>query len=98
MSAITRLIFVSFPPDQAEKAIANWKEKCAPLMSQQEGCISEELLQCADAPGEMISLSKWSDQASIDRYRSSPAHDEIKRQNANIKGATVAVKRYTTVD
>lgn len=97
MSTITRLIFVSFPPEQAEKAARNWKETCAPLMIHQQGCISEELLQCIDAPGEMISYSEWEDQASIDRYRVSADHDTIKRHNGNIKGATVVVKRYRTV-
>ena len=73
---IARLIYVAVTPDQMAEAERVWKQKCAPLMIQQ---LSEELLKCVDAPGEYISYSVWEDQAAIDRYVASSAHEEIRR-------------------
>lgn len=92
-----RIIYASFPADQTEKAAANWKQYCAPLMIRQDGCISEELLRCIDNPGEMISFSEWEDMASVEKYLGSQDHQEIKRHNRNIEGAKVVVKHYETV-
>src|SRR5438067_576430 len=52
---IARLIYVSVGPDQMAEAERIWKHECAPLMIQQPGCLSEELLKCLDAVGEYIS-------------------------------------------
>ena len=95
--SVIRMIYCSFPPEQAGKAEQNWKEECAPLMIRQDGCISEQLLTCIDTPGELISWSEWEDEASIDRYLRSEDHKKIKRRNSNIEGAQVTVKRYTQV-
>ena len=94
---IVRIIYASFPPDQAEKARQNWKVKCAPLMIRQPGCISEELLSCVDNPGEFISYSEWDSMDSVQRYLASDDHQEIKRHNRNIAGAQVAIKHYELV-
>ena len=96
--AIVRIVYASFPPDQAEKARQNWKEKCAPLMIRQSGCTSEELLRCTDSPGEFISYSEWDSMESIQKYLESEDHQEIKRQNRNITGAQVVVKHYELVN
>lgn len=95
--SVIRIIYASFPASQADKAVANWKEKCAPLMIRQPGCISEELLRCTDNPGEMISYSEWDSQESIEKYLASEDHKEIKRHNRNIEGADVTIKLYETV-
>jgi heme-degrading monooxygenase HmoA len=95
--AIIRLIYASFPPDQAEKAEKNWKEFCAPLMIRQPGCTSEQLLRCTTHPGEFISYSEWDSEESISKYLESEDHQEIKRHNRNIKGAQVVVKHYEAV-
>ena len=95
--SIIRMIYCTFPPDQAQKAEKNWKQECAPLMIRQEGCMSEQLLTCTEAPGEFISWSEWEDEASIDRYLESDDHQEIKQRNRNIQGAQVTVKHYTQV-
>lgn len=95
--SFVRLIFVSVPPEESERAERNWKESCAPLMIQQPGCVSEKLLRCADAPGEYISYSEWTSMDDIDAYLRSEAHQEIKRHNRNIQGAKVAVKTYGLV-
>lgn len=92
-----RLIFVSVAPEDAEKAERNWKESCAPLMIQQPGCVSEELMRCTDTPGEYISYSEWNSMEDIEAYLRSPAHEEIKRHNRNIQGAKVTVKTYSLV-
>ena len=94
---VIRIIYTSFPPDQSEKAERNWKEKCAPLMIRQPGCISEELLRCTTAPGEFLSVSEWESEDDIQRYLQSADHQEIKRQNRNIQGAEVQVKHYAAV-
>jgi heme-degrading monooxygenase HmoA len=94
---VVRIIYASFPPDQVEKARQNWKEKCAPLMIRQPGCVSEELLRCTDNPGEFISYSEWDSLDSIRTYLASADHQEIKRQNENITGAQVVVKHYELV-
>ena len=94
---VIRLIYTNFPADQAEKAERNWKEKCAPLMIQQHGCASEQLLRCTDNPGEFISYSEWDSEESIAAYLKSEAHQEIKRHNRNITGAHVLVKHYEIV-
>ena len=92
---IARLIFVSVDPREMGEAERIWKEECAPLMIKQPGCLSEELLKCLDAPGEYISYSEWQDQAAIDRYLASPAHQEIREHTRGFHGAQPpSVKRY----
>ena len=92
-----RMIHVTFPPDQAVTAERNWREKCAPLMIKQPGCLSEELLRCRENPGEYISYSEWENEGSIQKYLASEDHQEIKRHNRNITGAQVMVKHYDLV-
>jgi heme-degrading monooxygenase HmoA len=94
---IIRLIYITFPAEQATQAERNWKESCAPLMIKQHGCLSEELLRNIDHPGEYISYSEWEDEESIRRYLQSDDHQEIKRHNRSIVGATVVVKQYQVV-
>ena len=94
---VIRIIHVTFPPDQAEKAERNWKEKCAPIMIRQPGCLREELLRCKDAPGEYLSYSEWSSEDRIQEYLRSEDHQEIKRHNRNVEGARVTVKHYELV-
>jgi heme-degrading monooxygenase HmoA len=94
---IIRMIHTTFPPDQGAKAERNWKEKCAPLMIKQPGCLSEELLRCREKPGEYISYSEWENEESIQKYLQSEDHQEIKRHNRNITGAQVVVKHYDLV-
>ena len=52
---VIRLIYTNVPAEQADRAERNWKESCAPLMIQQPGCASEQLLRRTDTPGELIS-------------------------------------------
>ncbi len=91
---IVRLIFVAVKPDQVNEAVSLWKNHCAPLMIQQPGCLSEELLECTDAPGEFISYAEWDSQASIDKYRDSAAHAEIQKHARALQGGKASVKRY----
>ncbi|MGH7774878.1 MAG: antibiotic biosynthesis monooxygenase family protein [Candidatus Binatia bacterium] len=92
---IARLIYVTVSPSQVAEAERIWKQQCAPLMIQQPGCLSEELLKCIDAPGEYISYSQWENQAAIDRYLASPAHEEIRSHTRGLQGGgRPVVKRY----
>jgi heme-degrading monooxygenase HmoA len=92
--SIIRLIITTVPAEFARQAEINWKEKCAPIMIRQPGCLSEKMLRCETTPGEYIS---YSDEASIQRYLQSEDHREIKRHNTNIEGARVVVKHYSLV-
>ena len=73
---VVRLIFVTVNPADGPAAERLWKEECAPLMIKQDGCLSEELLRSTEAPGEYISYSVWENQACIDHYRASEAHQQ----------------------
>ena len=93
--AIARLIYVSVDPGQSKEAERLWKDDCAPLMIKQPGCLSERLLKCVDTPGEYISYSEWDEQASIDKYLESDAHEEIRRHTRGLQGGSrPQVKRY----
>ena len=92
--AIVRLIYVTVNPDQTAEAERIWKNQCAPLMIKQPGCLSEKLLRCTDSPGEYISYSEWDSQQSIDRYRDSTAHEEIRKHSRGLQGGRPIVKRY----
>jgi quinol monooxygenase YgiN len=91
---IVRLIYVTVKENQVKDAIRLWKDHCAPLMIQQPGCLSEQLLECVDAPGEFISYSEWDNQANIDKYRASDAHGEIQKHARGLQGGKATVKRY----
>ena len=93
---IARMIFVKVPQEQVAEAIADWKKVCAPLMISQPGCLSEELLQCNEGPGEYISLSNWESMEAIQAYRTSEAHEKIKHSTRGIK-AEVVVKTYQVI-
>ncbi len=95
--SIIRLIITTVPPEYGGQAERNWKEFCAPIMIRQPGCLSEKMLRCETAPGEYISYSEWEDEASIEKYLASEDHQEIKRHNRNIPGASVTVKTYQLV-
>ncbi len=92
--SIVRLIHVNVDPNQADEAERIWKEDCGPLMIQQKGCRSEQLLKCDDVPGEYISYSEWESQADIDAYRESEAHKEIQNHSRRLQGAKAVVKCY----
>ena len=93
---ITRLIFITIDPSETDRAMEIWKKECAPLMIQQQGCISERLLRSRDAH-EFISYSEWESEADIELYEHSNAHDEIVRHTRGLKGAKAQVKLYESV-
>jgi heme-degrading monooxygenase HmoA len=95
--SIVRMIVTTVPPGMGSQAERNWKEKCAPLMIKQPGCLSERMLRCIENPGEYISYAEWDYEESIRTYLQSKDHQEIKRHNTNITGATVVVKQYDVV-
>ena len=95
---ITRMILVNVPAEKAGEAQRLWKEDCAPLMIKQPGCVSEEFLHGRENPGEFISVSKWENQAAIDRYRASEAHKLIQQHTrALMNVAKVDVKTYEVI-
>jgi heme-degrading monooxygenase HmoA len=92
---ITRMIFVNVPKEKTAEAERMWKQECAPLMIKQPGCLSEQFLRGREDPGEFISLSAWENQAAIDKYRESEAHQDIQRHTrALMNVAKVTVKTY----
>jgi heme-degrading monooxygenase HmoA len=94
--SIIRLIHIKIDPAENDKAERVWKTECAPLMIQQQGCVSEKLLRGRQG-GEFISYSEWESEADIDRYRESAAHKEIVRHARALKGAEAVVKLYDLV-
>jgi heme-degrading monooxygenase HmoA len=95
LTVITRMIYVQVPPEKVEAAHKVWKEHCAPLMIGMKGCLSEQMLQSVENPGEMISMSTWDSVADIDAYRKSKEHDEIQRHTREmLSGARATVKTY----
>ncbi len=95
--SIVRMIVTTVPSAMGGQAERNWKEKCAPLMIKQPGCLSERMLRSRDTPGEYISYAEWDNEESIRAYLKSADHQEIKRHNTNLKGAKAAVKEYDVV-
>jgi len=95
---IVRMIYVQVPEGELEQARTVWKEHCAPLMIGVGGCLSEQLLACNEAPGEMISMSTWDSAEAVKAYRDSEAHREIQRHTRELlKGARASVKTYEIV-
>jgi heme-degrading monooxygenase HmoA len=94
--SIVRLIHIVIDPSETENAVRIWKKECAPLMIQQNGCISERLLRCRDSH-EFISYSEWETEADIELYHHSDAHAEIVRHARGLKGAKAEVKLYELV-
>lgn len=82
---IARLIYVAVEPPEADEAERLWKQDCAPLMIQQKGCLSEELLKAKEAPGEYISYSEWQDERAIEHYEASEAHHKIEQHTRRLK-------------
>ncbi len=94
---VVRLIHVNVDSSQTAEAERIWREDCAPLMIQQKGCLSEQLLKCEDPPGEYISYAEWESQADIDAYRESEAHKQIQSHSRQLQGAKAEVKCYQIV-
>ena len=95
--SIVRMIVTTVPAGMGNQAERNWKEKCAPLMIKQPGCLSERMLRSKDNPGEYISYAEWDNEENIRTYLKSADHQEIKRHNTNITGAKVVVKEFDVV-
>jgi heme-degrading monooxygenase HmoA len=96
--SIIRMIVTTVPPGMGSQAERNWKERCAPLMIKQPGCLSEHMLRSKDNPAEYISYAEWDNEESIRAYLKGADHQTIKRQNENIAGAKVEVKEYDIVN
>jgi len=94
--SVIRLIHITIDPSEIDKALQVWKKECAPLMIQQNGCISEKLLRCRETH-ELISYSEWASEADVDAYRNSDAHKEIVRHARGLKGSQAVVKLYDLV-
>ena len=92
---VARLIYVTVDSASAPEAERIWKEDCAPLMIQQDGCLSEELLKCLDRPGEYVSYADWRDTAAIERSEASEAHRQIDEHTKRLKVAAGPItKQY----
>ena len=95
---ITRMIIVTVPAEKTAEAERLWKQECAPLMIRQQGCVSEKFLRNRENRGELISLQEWESQEAIEKYRSSPAHQEILKHTRGLMGVSkVEVKNFEVV-
>ena len=91
---ITRLIIVRVPEAKMAEAERTWKEVCGAKMIRVKGCLSEQLLRCREVPGEYISMATWDSVASIEAYRESQAHQEIRQATRGLTTEPVVVKTY----
>ena len=95
---ITRMILVKVPPEKCAEAERLWKDDCGQLLIEQPGCKEERFLRARENQGEYISLSTWDNQAAIDKYRTSAAHQRIQQHTrALMNVAKVEVKTYEVV-
>jgi heme-degrading monooxygenase HmoA len=94
---ITRLIIVRVPEAKMAEAERTWKEVCGTKMIRVKGCLSEQLLRCREAPGEYISMAAWDSAASIEAYRESRPHQEIRQATRGLTIEPVVVKTYEVV-
>lgn len=93
--AVVRLIFITVDATKVDEAVSTWKNECAPLMISSPGCLSEELLQGRENPGEFISYSMWDSMESVERYRHSEEHRRIKEHGRPLSSDQSAlVKHY----
>ncbi len=79
------------------EAERTWKEVCGAKMSAIKGCLSEQFLRCKEARGEYISMATWDSLASIQAYRESQAHKEIRDATRGLTPDPVVVKTYEIV-
>ena len=93
----TRLIIVRVPEAKMAEAERTWKEVCGVKMIRVKGCLSEQLLRCREVRGEYISMATWDSIASIEAYRESKAHQEIREATRGITNEPVVVKTYEIV-
>ncbi len=91
---ITRLIIVRVPEGKMAAAERTWKEVCGAKMIAVKGCLSEQLLRCNEVRGEYISMATWDSMASIQAYRESQAHKEIREATRGLTNDPVVVKTY----
>lgn len=67
---IDRIVKLTFSPEHRE-AFLHLFEKHLSYMDDLEDCISLELHQVADSEATFITVSKWTSEAGLERYRSS---------------------------
>jgi heme-degrading monooxygenase HmoA len=94
---ITRLIFVRVPESKMADAERTWKTVCGAKMITVKGCLSEQLLKSREVPGEYISMATWDSAESIEAYRESQAHKEIRQATRGLTNEPVVVKTYEIV-
>ena len=94
---ITRFIIVKVPEPKMAEAERTWKEVCGAKMIKVKGCLSEQLLRGREVPGEYISMATWDSVASIEAYRESKPHQEIREATRGLTNEPVVVKTYEIV-
>ncbi len=63
--SIIRPVHMTYPAEKADEAARTRKEYRGPLMADQPGCHSEELLRCGDVPTQYDTYSVWENEESI---------------------------------
>lgn len=90
-------------PERPAAQAADWNgttyffdsdEVCGAKMITVKGCLSEQLLRCNDVRGEYISMATWDSMGSIEAYRESQPHKEIREATRGLTNDAVVVKTY----
>jgi quinol monooxygenase YgiN len=59
-----------------------------------KGCHSEQVLRWNEVRGEYVSMATWDSMASIQAYRESQAHKEIRQATRGLTAEPAVVKTY----
>lgn len=68
---IKRIVKMTFRPDGLQTFLQEVFEESKHQIRAFPGCQHMELLQCADEPNTLFTLSLWDDEAALERYRHS---------------------------
>jgi hypothetical protein len=92
--SIVRMIVTTVPPGMGNQAERNWKEKCAPLMIKQPGCLSERMLRSKDNPGEYIScgVGQRGEYSRVPEKRGSPGDQAAQHEHHGCKGGGEGIR------
>lgn len=74
------VIFEVWPSDKGESEYLRLAQELLPQVEEVPGFISIERYRSVSEPQKLISLSTWTDEASIQAWRNSPAHRGVQIQ------------------
>lgn len=74
---ITRMTFLSFPPEKKEELKKIYQEETTPMVRKQKGNLDCMLLEPLNPADEYVSLTTWDSQEDADNYQSSGVYKQL---------------------